>query len=260
MKLHDAHNHLQAAELAPFFAEIVARPPAAGMVVNGTNEADWPAVADLAVAHAWIRPSYGVHPWEVDRVSPAWRERLSERLDAGGFVGEIGLDRWKTDRNFERQREIFQWQLGEAARRDVPATIHCLRAWGALAETLAAKPVPRRGFLLHAYGGPAEMVAGFAKRGAYFSFSGSFLATGRERKLEPFRAMPMDRLLVETDAPSMPVPLELDLHPLSGAHGERQNHPANLAVAYEGLARLRGMPVEELAAVVAENYARLFEA
>jgi len=258
MKLYDAHNHLQAAALAPYREEIVARPPAVGMVVNGTSECDWPAVAELAIAHAWIRPSYGVHPWEVDAVSPAWRERLSERLDAGGFVGEIGLDRWKTDRNFDLQAEIFRWQLGEAARRNVPATIHCLRAWGALAESLATTPLPRCGFLIHAYGGPAEMVAGFAKQGAYFSFSGSFLAVGRERKLEPFRAMPAERLLVETDAPSMPLSPELDRHPLPEVDGERQNHPANLAVAYEGLARLRGMPTEALAGIVAENYARLF--
>jgi len=260
MKLYDAHNHLQAAALAPWLEGILARPPAAGMVVNGTSERDWPAVAALAAAHAWIRPSYGVHPWEVDTVSPAWREHLTERLDVGGSVGEIGLDRWKTDRNFDRQTEIFRWQLGEAARRNVPATIHCLRAWGALAEALAATPPPRCGFLIHAYGGPAEMVAGFANRGAYFSFSGSFLSAGRERKLEPFRTMPVERLLVETDAPSMPPPPALDRHPLPEVDGERANHPANVIVAYEGLARLRGMSVEALAAGVAENYARLFGA
>jgi TatD DNase family protein len=119
--------------------------------------------------------------------------------------------------------------------------------------------VPACGFLLHAYGGPLEMVRGFADRGAYFSFSGSFLSAGRERKLEPFCVVPLDRLLVETDAPSMPLPPELDRHPLPrDAGGEPVNHPGNLVVAYEGLARLRGMPLAELADAVAENYARLF--
>jgi TatD DNase family protein len=261
MILYDAHNHLHAAALAPCLDAIVASRVATGMVVNGTNEEDWAAVARLAAGNAWIRPSYGVHPWEVDAASPEWRERLCERLDEGGFVGEIGLDRWRTDRNFARQMEIFRWQLDQAARRNVPATIHCLRAWGALAETLAGVDAPERGFLIHAYGGPVEMLKTFAARGAYFSFSATFLAAGRERKREAFRVIPEDRLLVETDAPSMALPPELDRHPLPpGADGERVNHPDNLAVAYEGLARLRGMPLDALAGVVAENYERLFGA
>lgn len=261
MRFYDAHNHLQAAALAPCCDAIVANRVAAGMVVNGTNERDWASVARLAAVNAWIRPSYGVHPWEVDAVSPEWRERLSARLDEGGFVGEIGLDRWKTDHNFERQKEIFRWQLDQAAGRNVPATIHCLRAWGALAETLSSADVPACGFLIHAYGGPVEMVNGFAARGAYFSFSAAFLAAGRERKREAFREIPENRLLVETDAPSMPLPPELDRHPLPpGDDGERVNHPDNLIVAYEGLAKLRGMPLDALAGVVAENYERLFGA
>lgn len=263
MQFFDAHNHLQDEWLAPHLARILAARESlgiAGMVVNGTCEEDWPRVAELAAEHAWIRPSYGVHPWHVDGISEHWRERFVERLDAGVCVGEIGLDRWKTDRNFDRQLEVFRGQLAEAARRNAPTTIHCLRAWGALWDEVREGEVPARGFLLHAYGGPVEMVRGFVERGAFFSFSGSFLARGRERKLEPFRVIPLDRLLVETDAPAMQLPPELDRHPLPRSNeGEPVNHPGNLVVAYEGLARLRGMPLAELAAAVAENYARLFE-
>lgn len=259
MRLFDAHNHLQDPWLAPHLAGIVAAPPAVEMVVNGTGEGDWADVAALAAAHPWVRPSYGVHPWRVDEVSADWLERLRERLDAGGCVGEIGLDRWKTDGNLPRQREVFRAQFAEAARRDLSATVHCLRAWGALAEDVGLLTPPARGWLLHAYGGSPEMVAGFAARGAYFSFSGSFLNPVRERKLALFREIPLDRLLVETDAPAMPLAPEINRHPLPPSpEGEPVNHPANLLVAYEGLARLRGMPLEELVEVVAENYARLF--
>lgn len=264
MKFFDAHNHLQDEWLAPHLAEILAARESlgiAGMVVNGTCEEDWARVAELSAAHAWIRPSYGVHPWHVDGISPEWHERLVERLNAGGCVGEIGLDRWKTDRNFDRQLEVFRGQLAEAAQRNAATTIHCLRAWGALWDVLRESEVPERGFLLHAYGGPVEMVRGFVERGAFFSFSGSFLAAGRERKLEPFRTIPLERLLVETDAPAMPLPAELDRHPLPRSpEGESVNHPGNLIVAYEGLAHLRGVPLAELADAVAENYARLFDA
>lgn len=258
----DAHNHLQDDWLTPWRSEILRDLPGlgiGGMVVNGTDEEDWAAVESLAGEHPCIIPSYGVHPWHVDGVTPQWKERLEACLDRGGMVGEIGLDRWKTDRNFDRQIEIFQWQLGVATERNLPATIHCLRAWGALWDIVRTHPMPARGFLLHAYGGPVEMVDGFLSRGAYFSFSGSFLAKGRERKLEPFRVLPLDRLLVETDAPAMPLPEEIDCHPLPPTpDGTRINHPANLAAAYEGLAAVRGMPLDELVETVAENYARLF--
>lgn len=257
MKIFDAHNHLQAPELAPHLDGIIATREAERMVVNGTCEADWPAVERLAAEHTWVRPSYGVHPWEVDGVSSRWLETLSAFLDRGGFVGEIGLDRWKTDANFARQREVFRAQWREGARRGRPITVHCLRAWGPLVEEL--RELPRADFLIHAYGGPREMVGEFARLGAYFSFSGSFLAAGREKKRAAFLEVPADRLLVETDAPSMALPRELARVPLPpDASGQPVNHPGNLAVAYEGLAALRGVPLDQLAAVVAENYARLF--
>ncbi len=258
MKLYDAHNHLQDARLAAHAEAFLASGVTAGMVVNGTGEDDWAAVARLAAGRPEIRASFGVHPWRVDGVSPEWRERLAERWDAGGAVGEIGLDRWRTEKNFEWQTAVFRWQLAEAARREMPVTIHCLRAWGAMDETLRGAALPARGFLLHAYGGPEEMVRGFAERGAYFSFSGAFLAENCGRKRKAFLAVPLDRLLVETDAPDMLLPAGLDRCAVQAASGERVNHPANLSVAYEGLARLRGMPLDELADAVAENYARLF--
>jgi len=261
VNLFDAHNHLQDAALAPYLPEIIQDCQALGirgMVVNGTEESDWDRVAHLAAAHPWMLPSYGIHPWKVDERSPNWQTALEARLDEGGCVGEIGLDRWKTTKNFDAQLEVFRWQLALAADRNLPVTIHCLRAWGPMLEILRETRLPAGGFLLHAYGGPLEMVPEFVKLGGYFSFSASFLTPGRERKLEPFRAMPMERLLVETDAPSMPPPKPLDQHPLPAAkNGERMHHPANLAAAYHGLAALRHMPCGDLANQIAKNFARL---
>ncbi|MBL9189475.1 MAG: TatD family hydrolase [Opitutaceae bacterium] len=276
--LHDAHNHLHDAWLAPHLATIAAdleRLPVAGAVVNGTCETDWPEVTALAAAHAWVRPSYGLHPWDVGNATPAWRAALVRTLDANprGAVGEIGLDRWILERArpddprlaglrrapLAEQTEAFVWQLSLAAERNLPATLHCLEAWGALMETLRATPRPARGFLLHAYGGPAEMVAEFAALGAYFSFNGGFLAARHAAKRAVFAAIPGDRLLVETDAPAMALPADLETHTLPAlADGTRVNHPGNLAAAYVGLAAIRRVPLAELTAQVARNFARLF--
>ncbi len=261
--LLDSHNHLHDARLLPWRAEMLADLPTLGLrsaVVNGTREDDWADVASLAAATPWVLPSFGLHPWYVNERTPVWRENLTRFLDAhpGAGVGEIGLDRWIENHDPLAQAECFRWQLGIAAERDLPATIHCIRAWGALWEVIREDTMPARGFLLHAYGGPAEMVAGFLDRGAYFSFSPYFLHERKAAQREIFKHLPADRVLVETDAPDLAPPPERNPRPLSAPDGKPLNHPANLLVAYHALAEIRGSTHEDLAATVGENFARFF--
>jgi TatD DNase family protein len=235
------------------------RLPIAAAVVNGTCEADWDAVSECARKHPWVIPAYGLHPWFVAQRSTAWREQLRRLLDDNprAVIGEIGLDRWIENHDLATQRPVFRAQMELAAERDLPVAIHCLKAWGALDEELRNGPRPARGFLLHSYGGPGEMVAPLARLGAYFSFSPYFLHSRKAVAREVFRQVPIDRLLVETDAPDMSPPEDRNPHPLS-LEGKTLNHPANLALAYAGLAELRGMPLPELAGKVAANFERLF--
>lgn len=257
-RLHDAHNHLQHPLLDPWRSEFLGSREANGLgyqVVNGTSEADWGSVRTLANGYPEIIPSFGVHPWKVNDVSEDWQGALLAFLDEGGCVGEIGLDRWKTTDNFETQCGVFRWQWNEARKRELPTTVHCIRAWGALMDIIREAPHHSPGFLLHAYGGPVEMVDDWVKLGAYFSFSASFLAEGRERKLEPFRIIPANRLLVETDAPSMPPPPDL----VSGfGTGVEIHHPGAICIAYDGLAKMRKESLATLTSQVNENFERLF--
>jgi len=229
-------------------------------VVNGTREGDWEAVAALAAAESFVLPSFGLHPWHVAERTPGWLNALRLQLAAhpGAGIGEIGLDRWVKGHDLELQKEVFLAQMAIAAAENRPATIHCLKAWGALGDLLEHQPMPSCGFLLHAYSGPMEMVRGFAERGARFSFNANFLHERKTERREVFREIPLDRLLVETDAPDMLPPDDLNRHPLSGAAGTPLNHPANISLAYESLARIRGIQVEELAEHVADNFRCLF--
>ena len=261
--LFDAHNHLQDEWLAPHLAEIfpvLEKNNLRGAVVNGTCEADWGAVASLAQQNEWVIPSYGLHPWFIANRSPQWLEKLMEwasRSDCA--IGEIGLDRWREPFDFADQQQVFREQLAIAAERNLPVTIQCLKAWGALWKIVKDAKLPECGFLLHAYGGPLEMVHGFAERGARFSFSGYFLHERKSAQREVFAQIPVDRLLVETDAPAMPLPPERREFSLPDVEvGTAINHPANLIVAYRALAEIRGMPLEELVAQVQENFRRLF--
>jgi TatD DNase family protein len=254
----DAHNHLHDARLAPHrpaILEELRRIGLARAVVNGTRESDWPAVTALAAEQAFVSPSYGLHPWYVRDRTPAWAETLRATLeeDPRAAIGEIGLDRWIEGHDLAEQKPIFLAQLKLAAELARPATIHCLRAWGALWEVLQPLNLPR-GYLLHAYGGSAEMVPGFVEHGAHFSFNAHFLHERKAPQREVFRHIPLDRLLVETDAPDLRPPDERNPRLLPAG----VNHPANIDLAYAALAELRGMPMAELAGCVAENFARLF--
>ena len=259
----DAHNHLHDIRLAPhrpaIFAEL-ARLGVTRAVVNGTREDDWAAVAALAREHAWIIPSFGLHPWHTASRSPDWLARLRENLDSHprAAIGEIGLDRWIAGHAPEQQREVFTAQLSLAAERTLPVTIHCLRAWGSLWEILRTHPVPACGFLLHAYGGPAEMVREFVERGAYFSFNAYYLHDRKAAQRAVFQEIPLVRLLIETDAPDMRPPEKRNPHPLQELNGAPINHPANLGLAYTALAELRGLSLDHLTAQVAENFTRIF--
>ena len=257
----DAHNHIHSPRLAHWRAAFLEELPALGLrraVVNGTSETDWPAVKLLAAEVPWVLPSYGLHPWFVNERTPAWRENLVAMLDSNSAIGEIGLDRWIVGHDIAAQTECFTWQLDLAAERNLPATIHCIRAWGALPEILHTHPVPARGFLLHAYGGPAEMVPGFVALGAYFSFSPYFLHERKSAQRAIFSQIPADRLLVETDAPDMAPPLPFNRQPLPEHDGKPLNHPANIITAYAALAELRRVSIKSLTVLLEENFSRLF--
>lgn len=262
MKYFDAHNHLQDDRFGGRQGELLAVCERAGierMVVNGACESDWPQVRNLARQNKMVLPSFGYHPWHLRERTADWLKKLEECLDEPpGAVGEIGLDRWKPDLPYEDQEKIFLAQLDIARRRNLPASIHCLQAWGRLHELLRDHPRPARGFVLHSFGGPVEMVPAFARLGAYFSFPGYFLRERKRRQRDAFRKIPADRLLVETDAPDQHLPDEKNRHPLAGADGKPLNHPANLPAVYSGLAEFLGEKMESLAGRVAENFQRIF--
>ncbi len=229
------------------------------MVVNGCSEKDWPEVVALAKEHSQVLPSFGYHPWFIHERTDNWERELGRFLDAHpAAVGEIGLDRWKEGLAYEGQESVFITQLHIATERNLPVSIHCLKAWGRLLELLEQGPLPSRGFLLHSYGGSAEMIGPLAKLGAYFSFPGYYMREAKGRRREAFTQVPPDRLLIETDAPDQLLPEELREHTLNDPEGNPINHPANLGAVYQFMAGMLDEPLEKLEARMEENFLRLF--
>ena len=247
------------------------------MVVNGSGESDWPAVAALAGRHPDLLPAFGCHPWFLRERTADWKGSLAHWLDRlpASSVGEIGLDRWMLENperwrahlgreagdppSMDEQEEAFVIQWRMAAERNRPASLHCLKAFGPLLALLEATPRPARGFLLHSYGGPAEMVPAFARLGAYFSVPGYFMHPRKARQREVFRIVPADRLLIETDAPDQLPPASGIRHALTDPRtGLPLNHPANLPATGESMAQFLGVSAAELAVRTSANFERLF--
>lgn len=265
MRLYDAHNHLQDDRLASHLPQVIPQLRQAGlskMVVNGSCEEDWPDVLALARQHSFVIPSFGYHPWYVKERTPEWKTALQHYLDTiPSAVGEIGLDRWIENFDLPDQEEVFLFQLQIAAERNLPVSIHCLKAWGRLLELLQSHPLPSCGFVLHSYGGPREMIELFSKLGAYFSLPGYFAHERKEKQRDTFKHVPPNRLLIETDAPDQLLPDERNRFPLIDPDQNKPiNHPANIQAVYEFAAELLNEPLESLAARVEENFLRLFGA
>lgn len=262
MRYFDAHCHLQDERIVGEIEEIVRHYDRLGVrevVVNGTSEADWSAVADLCERYRQLRPSFGLHPWRVNQAGAQWQETLAGFWDrySGSGVGEIGLDRWIEGHDLSIQEPVFLWQLEQARIRDRPVSIHCLRAWGRLLELLSASRLPARGFLLHSYAGPKEMVRSFVDLGGYFSISGYFAHPRKTKQRDAFTKVPLDRILVETDAPDMSGPASCSVYRFS--NDDSLNHPANLVPVYAFAADLFGLEETAFREQVASNYRRFFE-
>jgi TatD DNase family protein len=248
--LTDTHCHLAAAEFDLDRAEVLARAWAAGLdriVVIGECRASAERALALAAAEPRLSVTAGIHPHDASGWSDDARDWLRAMLRRPQVVaaGEMGLDYHYDHSPRDAQRAAFGAQLALAREAGKPAVIHAREADGDAAELLRAHPDVVA--ILHSFSsGPALLRAGLDLR-HYVSFSG--MVTFRNWHLDQaIRDAPLDRLLLETDAPYLsPVP-----------HRGRRNEPAMVRHVADRIAAVRGMPVEELIAATGSNAARVF--
>jgi TatD DNase family protein len=255
MPLFDSHNHLQRFDDPARVIEEMKEAEIAGCVVNGTRESDWGAVGRLAEEYPdFVQPAFGLHPWYAAERSDKWLSQLEGWLGRfpNASIGEIGLDGWVEGPSLDEQQEVFLPQLVLARERNLPVTIHALKAWEPLFDAFKRESPPGR-LLLHSFGGSTELMERLVPMGARFSFSGYFLQPKKAKVLETFKAVPRDRLLLETDAPEMMPPDEFISHPT-----ERMNHPANLAGIAAGLAGALDIDLDKLTEQTTRNHIAFF--
>ncbi|MEI7650429.1 MAG: TatD family hydrolase [Verrucomicrobiota bacterium] len=262
MEFCDAHCHYQFAEV-PYAAVEQARADGVGLaMINGSAPSDWEDVSALGRRDPRNLLSFGLHPWDVPTAPPDWAEQLRGLLlkNPAAGVGEMGLDRWVKDFDALAQEQAFRVQLALAVEFDRALTIHCVKAIGPLMDILRAADLPLRGFLLHSWNGPVELVPELARLGAYFSFSAHHLIPRKaDLRVQFAAAIPRERILVETDAPALCPAPEFRVRALPpAADGTEQNHPSNLVRNNEELARTLGVSSASSAEMTARNFRRLF--
>lgn len=253
----DSHLHLQDYEPGTDVRGIAERAAAAGvsrLVCNGTSERDWPEVLEMARTLPGVIPCLGLHPWFVRERSEHWLSTLEKTVEENACgVGEIGLDRCVEEFDADAQEQAFRAQLSIARKHRRPAMVHCVRAWGWMMDVLRDEDELPAGVLIHAYGGSADLVGPLAEMGAYFTFAGNVLKEHFAKAREALRAVPRDRLLVESDAPNMLPPEEFRTDVVVSADGREFNSPANLPSIAAGIADLLGESREELIQRLWEN-------
>lgn len=259
MPLCDAHCHLYDERVGEALPRVMERARAAGverLVCCGSCEADWPAVETIAREWPGVCPAYGLHPLYIAERSSEWLDKLRERLQSGvASVGETGLDHGMDPATYPAQEEVFLSQLRLARELDRPLTVHCRQAWGRMLELLEREKPPAR-LLFHSFSGSAETVAALLRYPAWFSFSGA-ITRPKARKAElALRAVPADRLLIETDAPYI-LPAGIPSEELLEAN-QPFNEPAFLPRILRSMAEIRSASEEELAAQVWDNSCRVF--
>lgn len=257
--MFDTHAHLQDERLGDP-AAVLNRARSAGvtrLLCCGAAESDWPQVAALAERFPdAVQPAFGLHPWYLRDRSSQWREKLARLLQThpASAVGEIGLDHGLPDFDPAEQEEVFLQQMRLARELGRPVSIHGRQAWARLVELLALDGPHPAGAVLHSYSGPPELIPRFAALNCYFSFSGAATRAKNRRAHRALAATPPERMLLESDAPDLP--MEGLPPPTDGSRPISE--PAHLPLIADVLARLLGVEPETLARRCTENGERVF--
>ena len=255
----DSHCHVTADAFAADRAEVLARAAAAGVerliaIGAGYGIAHNAEAVALAAADARVYAAVGCHPHDAATLDEAGRARVRAWLAAPRVVavGECGLDYWYEHSPRAVQRDVFAWHVALARELDRPVVIHVRdRESGAYEELLEIWRSEGRGDVegvLHCYTHDLAFARRALERRLWISFSG-ILTFRRDRGLrETAGALPLERLLVETDAPLLAP---------EGSRGSR-NEPARVAEVGAVLAAAQRRPLEDVAAVTARNARALF--
>lgn len=249
--LVDSHSHFDASEFDPDRDAALARARAAGVdrqVVPAVAAASWPRLREVCARDGGLFPAYGLHPMYLAEHQPAHLDELRQWIERERpvAVGECGLDFFVEGLDADDQQHYFDGQLQLAREFDLPVIVHARRAVDAVIASI--RRVGRLRGVVHSFSGSVEQARQLWKLGFLLGLGGpvTYERANRLRKLAA--TMPIEHLLLETDAPDQPD---------ATIRGQR-NEPARLAVVLDEVAKLRDEDPEAIARATTANAQRLF--
>ncbi|MCL2669364.1 MAG: TatD family hydrolase [Syntrophaceae bacterium] len=248
----DSHAHLEMMEFDQDREAVLTRAAEAGLeviVTVGTTLADAEKAVALAHRYASVYAAVGIHPHEVKGINGDTYDalRVLARQDKVVALGEIGLDYFYEYSPREVQQRCFAEQLALAGELKLPFIIHDRDAHEEILAILKNQPLPLRG-VMHCFSGSWAMAQECLRLGLYLSIAGPVTYKKAETLQEVAQKMPLERMLIETDAPY------LAPQPFRGKRSE----PAYVMETAGRIAALRGVPVAEIQEQTAANARRLF--
>lgn len=251
MHLVDSHCHIDAPDFDPDRASVIQRARQSGviqLVAPAVDAASWPLLKAVAQTHAEVAPAYGLHPMFLAKHRPEHLALLREWIERERpcAVGECGLDQFVGDLDPDTQREYLLGQLKLARDFDLPVILHARRA---LDDVMAL--LRRIGGLrgvVHSFSGSAQQAGKLGEMGFLLGIGGPVTYERAQRLRGIVKTMPIEHLLLETDAPDQPD---------AGIRGQR-NEPARLPEVARVVALLRDEPLEHVARHTSANAHRLF--
>ena len=250
--LIDSHCHLDVDDFAGDRDAVLARCVADGVaaiIVPGVRRADFLAQQAVCAASPLLHAAYGLHPVYLDEHRDSDIATLRDWLqrEKPVAVGEIGLDYFVEELDRRKQQELFEAQLQLAKEFELPVILHVRRSHDAVLATLRRYQLPRGG-ICHAFAGSPEQARRYRDLGFLLGFGGAATWERANRLRGTLRALPLDALALETDAPDIP--------PSFVERGGR-NSPDFLLRIATILAAVKGVSVTELADATTRNVSTL---
>ncbi|WP_045860080.1 TatD family hydrolase [Raoultella terrigena] len=250
----DTHCHFDFPPFADDEAGSIARAAREGVmriIVPATEADNFPRVLALAEQHDALYAALGLHPIVIERHDESSLQRLEACLQQRSAkvvaIGEIGLDLYREDPQFDRQQAVLEAQLRLAKRYDLPVILHSRRTHDKLAMLLKRHALARTG-VVHGFAGSLQQAERFVQSGYKIGVGGTITYPRANKTREVMSRLPLSALLLETDAPDMP---------LNGFQGE-PNRPEQAARVFATLCELRQEPADAIAEALLSNTEALF--
>ena len=249
--LIDSHCHLDDDRLDDRRDEVVAEAAAVGvtrMIVPATTRQSLGKIEVCVCRNDGLYPAYGLHPMFVEQHQAIHLRELDEWLqrEAVVAVGECGLDFFQSRVDEKWQKQLFQEQLQLADNHHLPVIVHVRKAMDEVISLLRRQG--RQGGVIHSFAGSEQQARQLYDLGFKLGIAAT-VSFERARKLRAVvAAMPLDALLLESDAPDQP----------GVAHRGHLNQPAYIVEHLQTMAELRNMEIDDLAAALTRNTESLF--